>query len=109
MLLKMTEIEPLFMQYWDTEPIQFDPVECRNIADFIKKAQKEFSLKLDSLSLCDITLHRYTGTKLRPHMKISELVIPSLTTMGIIHFSLDMLMKSSRKLINLKMETIEPH
>lgn len=73
---KMSEIEPLFVQYLDTEPIEVDPNGCRNIADFIEKAQKELSPKLDGFPLCDITLHRYTGTKLRPHMKISELVNP---------------------------------
>ena len=71
---KMTEFEPLFVQYMDTEPIKVDPVECRDIADLIKKAQKEFSPKLDSFPLCDITLHRYTGTKLRPGLKIRELL-----------------------------------
>jgi len=70
----MSEIEPLFVQYLDTEPIQVDPNGCRNIADLIKKAQKEFSPKLDSFPLCDITLHRYTGTKLRPGLKIRELL-----------------------------------
>ncbi len=68
------EIEPLFVQYLDTEPIQVEPVGCRNIADFIKKAQKEFSPLLDSFALCDITLHRYTGTKLRPGLTIRELL-----------------------------------
>jgi len=71
-----TKLEPLFVQYMDTEPIKVDPVECRDIADLIKKAQKEFSPKLDSFPLCDITLHRYAGTKLRPGLKISELVKP---------------------------------
>ena len=70
----MTEIEPLFVQYLDTEPIQVDPVGCRNIADFIEKAQKKFSPKLDSFPLCDITLHRYTGTKLKGDIKITSLV-----------------------------------
>lgn len=70
----MSEIEPLFVQYLDTEPIKVDPVGCRDIADFIKKAQKEFGAKLQSFDLCDITLHRYTGTKLRPGLKIRELL-----------------------------------
>ena len=64
------------MQYLYTEPIQVDPVGCRNIADLIKKAQKEFSPLLDSFPLPKLTLHRYTGTKLKPHMKISELLKP---------------------------------
>ena len=78
----MSEIEPLFVQYLDTEPIKVDPTECRDIADFIKKAQKEFSPKLDSFPLCDITLHLYTGTKLKPHIKISELVKPPFQNDG---------------------------
>jgi len=61
----MSEIEPLFVQYLDTEPIQVDPVGCRNIADLIKKAQKEFSPELDEFPLNKLTLHRYTGTKLK--------------------------------------------
>jgi hypothetical protein len=40
----------------------------------IKKAQKEFSPKLDSFPLSDITLHRYTGTKLKGDIKITSLV-----------------------------------
>ena len=70
----MTEIEPLFVQYLDTEPIQVDPVGCRNIADLIEKAQKKFSPLLDSFPLAKLTLHRYTGTKLRPGLKIRELL-----------------------------------
>jgi hypothetical protein len=72
----MSEIEPLFVQYLDTEPIQVDPVGCNNIADLIEKSQKKFSPKLDSFSLNKLTLHRYTGTKLKPRLKISELVKP---------------------------------
>jgi hypothetical protein len=75
-------MEPLFVQYLDTEPIEVDPTGCRDIADFIEKAQKEFSPLLDSFSLCDITLHRYTGTKLRPGFKISELVKPPFQNDG---------------------------
>jgi hypothetical protein len=80
--LKMSEIEPLFVQYLDTEPIQVDPTGCRNIADLIKKAQKEFSSLLDEFPLPKLTLHRYTGTKLRPHMRISELVKPPFQNDG---------------------------
>jgi hypothetical protein len=76
----MTEIEPLFLQYLDTEPIQVDPVGCRNISDLIKKAQKEFSPELDEFPLNKLTLHRYTGTKLRPGLKISELLKPPFQT-----------------------------
>ena len=71
---KMSELEPLFVQYLDTEPIEVDPVGCKTVSAFIEKAQKKFSPKLDSFSLCDITLHRYTGTKLRPGLKIRELL-----------------------------------
>ena len=70
----MTEIKPLFVRYLGTELIQVDSTGCKNIADLIKKARKEFSPLLDSFSLCDITLHRYTGTKLRPGLKITELL-----------------------------------
>ena len=70
----MTEIEPLFVQYLDTEPIQVDPVGCRNIADLIEKAQKKFSPLLDSFPLAKLTLHRYTGTKLKGDIKITSLV-----------------------------------
>ena len=70
----MSEIEPLFVQYLDTEPIQVDPVGCRNIADFIKKAQKEFSPLLDSFPLAKLTLHRYTGTKLKGDIRITALI-----------------------------------
>ena len=72
----MSEIEPLYVQYLDTEPIEVDPVGCKTVSALIKKAQKEFSPLLDSFTLAKLTLHRYTGTKLRPHMKISELVNP---------------------------------
>ena len=70
----MSEIEPLFVQYMDTEPIKVDPVGCKDIADLIKKAQKEFSPELDEFPLNKLTLHRYTGTKLRPGLKIRELL-----------------------------------
>ena len=72
----MNEFEPLFVQYLDTEPIQVDPVGCINIADLIEKVQKKFSPQLDEFPLNKLTLHRYTGTKLRPGLKISELVKP---------------------------------
>ena len=70
----MTEPEPLFVQYLDTEPIQVDPTGCKNIADLIKKAQKEFSPELDSFPLNKLTLHRYTGTKLKGDMKVMALI-----------------------------------
>jgi hypothetical protein len=70
----MSEIEPLFVQYLDTEPIKVDPTGCRDIADFIKKAQKEFSPELDELPLNKLTLHRYTGTKLKGDLKITSLI-----------------------------------
>ncbi|KAI8897021.1 hypothetical protein BC833DRAFT_615226 [Globomyces pollinis-pini] len=70
----MTEIEPLFVQYLDTEPIEVDPIGCKDIADFIKKAQKEFSPELDEFPLNKLTLHRYTGTKLKGDIKIRELL-----------------------------------
>ena len=78
----MTKLEPLFVQYLYTEPIQVDPVRCRNIADLIKKAQKKFSPQLDEFPLNKLTLHRYTGTKLKLHMKISELVRPPFQNDG---------------------------
>ena len=55
----MSEIEPLFVQYLYTEPIKVDPVGCKDIADLIKKAQKEFSPLLDSFPLAKLTLHGY--------------------------------------------------
>ena len=61
----MTELEPLFVQYLDTEPIQVDPVGCRNIADLIEKAQTKFSPLLNDFPLPKLTLHRYNGTKLK--------------------------------------------
>jgi len=70
----MSEIEPLFVQYLDTEPIKVDPVGCSDIADFIEKSQKKFTPLLDSFPLAKLTLHRYTGTKLRPGLKIRELL-----------------------------------
>ena len=71
---KMTEIEPLFVQYLDTEPIQVDPTGCRNIADLIEKAQKKFSPELDKFPLNKLTLHIYTGTKLKGDITITSLV-----------------------------------
>ena len=65
--------EPLFVQY-DAEPIQVDPNGCKNIAELIKKAQKEFSPQLDSFPLAKLTPHRCTGTKLRPGLRITELL-----------------------------------
>jgi hypothetical protein len=41
--------------------------------EFIQKVKTEFSPRLDSFSICDITLHRYTGTKLRPGLTFHEL------------------------------------
>ena len=70
----MTEPEPLFVQYLDTEPIKVDPTGCKDIADLIKKAQKEFSPELDSFPLNKLTLHRYTGTKLKGDMKVMALI-----------------------------------
>ena len=70
------------MQYLDTEPIEVDPTGCKTISAFIEKAQKKFSPLLDSFPLAKLTLHRYTGTKLRPHMKISELVKPPFQNDG---------------------------
>jgi hypothetical protein len=70
----MNEYEPVFVQYLDTEPIQVDPTGCRNIADLIKKAQKEFSPELDSFPLNKLSLHRYTGTKLKGDIKITTLI-----------------------------------
>jgi hypothetical protein len=37
---KMSEIEPLFVQYLDTEPIKVDPVGCKTVSAFIEKAKK---------------------------------------------------------------------
>ena len=71
--LRMSEIEPLFVQYLD-EPIEVDPVGCKTVSAFIKKAQKKFSPQLDEFPLAKLTLHRYTGTKLRPGLKIRELL-----------------------------------
>jgi hypothetical protein len=62
------------VQYLDTEPIQVDPTGCRNIADLIEKAQKEFSPELDKFPLNKLTLHLYTGTKLKGDIKITELL-----------------------------------
>jgi hypothetical protein len=72
----MNEPGPLFVQYLDTEPIKVDITGCKDIADLIKKAQKEFSPELDSFPLNKLTLHSYTGTKLRPGLQISELLKP---------------------------------
>ena len=69
-------MEPLFVQYLDTEPIEVDPTGCKTVSAFIEKAQKKFSPLLDSFPLPKLTLHRDTGTKLRPGLKISELVKP---------------------------------
>jgi hypothetical protein len=65
--------EPLFVQYIDTEPIEVDPTGCRNISDLIEKTQEEFSPLLDSFRINELTLHRYTGTKLKGNMKLTEL------------------------------------
>jgi hypothetical protein len=70
----MSEIEPLFVQYLDTEPIQVDPVGCKTISAFIEKAQKKFSPLLDSFPLAKLTLHRYTGTKLKGDIRITALI-----------------------------------
>jgi hypothetical protein len=70
----MTELEPLFVQYLDTEPIEVDPTGCKTVSAFIEKAQKKFSPLLDSFPLPKLTLHRYNGTKLRPGLKIRELL-----------------------------------
>ena len=70
----MSEIEPLFVQYLDTEPIKIDPTGCKDIADLIEKSQKKFSPLLDSFPLAKLTLHRYTGTKLKGDIKITSLV-----------------------------------
>jgi hypothetical protein len=78
----MNEPEPLYIQYLDTEPIEVDPTGCKTVAALIKKAQKEFSPELDSFPLNKLTLHRYTGTKLRPHMNISELLKPPFQNDG---------------------------
>ncbi|KAJ8328423.1 hypothetical protein O5D80_003777 [Batrachochytrium dendrobatidis] len=37
------------------------------------KAKKEFSSQLDTFSLAKLTLHRYTGTKLRPGLELNKL------------------------------------
>ena len=71
---KMSEIEPLFVQYLDTEPIEVDPTGCKTVSAFIEKAQKKFSPLLDEFPLAKLTLHRYTGTKLKGDLKISDLI-----------------------------------
>ncbi|OAJ40084.1 hypothetical protein BDEG_23861 [Batrachochytrium dendrobatidis JEL423] len=43
------------------------------VAALIKKAKKEFSSQLDTFSLAKLTLHRYTGTKLRPGLELNKL------------------------------------
>ena len=70
----MSEIEPLFVQYLDTEPIEVDPTGCKTISAFIEKAQKKFSPLLDSFPLAKLTLHRYTGTKLKGDIRITALI-----------------------------------
>jgi hypothetical protein len=70
----MSEPEPLFVQYLDTEPIKVDPIGCKDVADLIEKAQKKFSPQLDSFPLNKLTLHRYSGTKLKGDMKIMALI-----------------------------------
>ena len=79
--LKMSEPEPLFIQY-DAEPIKVDPIGCKDVADLIEKAQKKFSPQLDTFPLAKLTLHRYTGTKLKPHMKLAELLKPVFVNDG---------------------------
>lgn len=61
--------EPLFIQYLNTEPIKVDPADCKTVADLIEKAKKKFAPELNKL-----TLHEYTGTKLGPGLKITELI-----------------------------------
>ncbi|KAK6094119.1 hypothetical protein MT418_005931 [Batrachochytrium dendrobatidis] len=69
----MNESEPLYIQY-DAEPLEVDPTGCKTVAALIKKAKKEFSPQLDTFSLAKLTLHRYTGTKLKGDMKINALI-----------------------------------
>jgi hypothetical protein len=75
----MTEL--LFVEYLH-EPIEVDPTGCKTVSAFIEKVQKMFSPQLDEFSIDKLTLHRYTGTKLKPHMKISELVKPPFQNDG---------------------------
>jgi hypothetical protein len=63
----------MFIKYLD-EPIEVDPTGCKTVSAFIEKTQKKFSPHLDSFPLDKLTLHRHTGTKLRPGLKISELL-----------------------------------
>jgi hypothetical protein len=66
-------MKSLFVQYLDSEPIAVDPTECSNISEFIQKVKTVFSPRLDAFSICYITLHRHTGTKLRPGLTFDEL------------------------------------
>ncbi|KAJ2986652.1 hypothetical protein HDV02_006622, partial [Globomyces sp. JEL0801] len=59
---------------YDAEPLEVDPTDCRTVAALIEKVQKKFSPQLDSFPLAKLTLHCYTGTKLRPGLKITELL-----------------------------------
>jgi hypothetical protein len=77
----MTQFKLLFVEYLH-EPIEVDPTGCKTVSAFIEKVQKKFSPQLDEFSLDKLTLHRYTGTKLKPHMNICELVKPPFQNDG---------------------------
>jgi hypothetical protein len=65
--------EPLYIRC-DAEPLEVDPSDCNTVAQLIDKAEKRFSPQLDELAPAYLTLHRYSGLKLKPGLKLSTLL-----------------------------------
>ena len=70
----MNQLESLWVQYTDGEPLQVDINGNINVSKFIESVKEKFKPDLDSFSLRNLTLHFNDGTKLTPGRHIAELL-----------------------------------
>ena len=70
----MNQLESLWVQYTDGEPLQVDINGNINVSKFIESVKGKFKPDLDSFSLRNLTLHYNDGTKLRGDIIISSLL-----------------------------------
>ena len=71
--MKINQLESLWVQYTDGEPLQVDINEHINVSKFIQRVKEQFKPKLETFSSADLTLHYNDGTKLRGDIIITSL------------------------------------
>ena len=70
----MNQLESLWVQYTDGEPIKVNIDGNIDVSEFIERVKEKFKPDLDSFSLRTLTLHFNDGTKLRGDIIITSLL-----------------------------------